>query len=86
MRIAGFWKEGKIITKTNELPRIWFGRPVKELTIVPVKFEANYRFWCFTHIPNCLEGRLDNKDVGLIRYCLAKLTSASGISFNPSTK
>ena len=43
-RIAGFWKESEIITKTKGLPRIWLGRPVKELPMVPVKFEANYRF------------------------------------------
>jgi len=43
-RIAGFWNESEIITKTKGLPRIWLGRPVKELPMVPVKFEANYRF------------------------------------------
>ena len=43
-RIAGFWKESKIITETKGPPRIWLGRLAKELPMVPVKFEANYRF------------------------------------------
>ena len=43
-RIAGFWKESEIITKTKGPPRIWLGRLTKELPMVPVKFEANYRF------------------------------------------
>ena len=43
-RIAGFWKESEIITETKGPPRIWLGRLAKELPMVPVKFEANYRF------------------------------------------
>ena len=43
-RIAGFWKESEIITETKGPPRIWLGRLTKELPMVPVKFEANYRF------------------------------------------
>ena len=43
-RIAGFWKESEIITKSEGSPRIWLGRLAKELLMVPDEFEANYRF------------------------------------------
>lgn len=37
-------EKSKIITKTKEAPRIWLGRPAENMLMVPVKFEATYRF------------------------------------------
>ncbi|HAT35550.1 MAG TPA: hypothetical protein DCS82_07530 [Rhodospirillaceae bacterium] len=43
-RIAGFWKDSKLVTKTKTDARVWLAKPHASVPLLPVKFEAGYRF------------------------------------------
>lgn len=43
-RIARFWKDSELVTKTKTEPRVWLAKPHDAVPLLPVKFEAGYRF------------------------------------------
>ena len=43
-RIRGFWDKSKLVTDTKGAPEVWFARPAEGVPLLPVKFEATYKF------------------------------------------
>jgi hypothetical protein len=43
-RIRGFWDKSKLVTETRGTPFVWLARPLENGPLLPVKFEAVYKF------------------------------------------
>lgn len=43
-RIAGFWDDSKLVTDALAPPMVWMARPMAGVPMLPVRFEAAYKF------------------------------------------